>query len=183
MRRRHSILSGSQSKSRVVGYRDGQLSRGPDHIWKHSAGNRGEGLSHQVIKNISRVFHKRLRQRAKQEIDTTHAHANSKDEKSRLSVLETSQHLHASPKFFHLIHQLSPHICVGPNGNFQHKYPFRPEKGDPAASYFRSIVVEQPKTGGCTSPSVPVVLCWRALCGRLEGLNDHLAAIAVSHAV
>jgi hypothetical protein len=31
--------------------------------------------------------------------------------------------------------------------------------------------------------SVPAVLCRRDLCGRLDGLDDHLAAIVVSHAV
>jgi hypothetical protein len=31
--------------------------------------------------------------------------------------------------------------------------------------------------------SVPAVLCPRDLCGRLDGLDDHLAAIVVSHAV
>jgi hypothetical protein len=31
--------------------------------------------------------------------------------------------------------------------------------------------------------SVPAVLCRRDLCGRLDGLDDHLAAIFVSHAV
>jgi hypothetical protein len=92
LRDRHDILSGGQPKSRTVGCRDGQLSLGPDPIWKHSAENRGEGRPHQVIKNISRIFHKQLRQRAKYEIDTTHAHANTKDEKSRLSILEISQH-------------------------------------------------------------------------------------------
>jgi hypothetical protein len=31
--------------------------------------------------------------------------------------------------------------------------------------------------------SVPAVLCRRALYGRLDGIDDHLAAIVVSHAV
>jgi hypothetical protein len=40
-----------------------------------------------------------------------------------------------------------------------------------------------PKLAAVPALSVPAVLCRRNLCGRLDGLDDHLAAIVVSHAV
>jgi hypothetical protein len=40
-----------------------------------------------------------------------------------------------------------------------------------------------PKLAAVPALSAPAVLCRRNLCGRLDGLDDHLAAIVVSHAV
>jgi hypothetical protein len=39
-----------------------------------------------------------------------------------------------------------------------------------------------PKLAAVPALSVPAVLCWRDFFGRLDGLDDHLAAIVVSHA-
>jgi hypothetical protein len=45
-------------------------------------------------------------------------------------------------------------------------------------------VVEPPqKMAAVPAQSVPAVLCRRALCGRLDGLDDYLGASVVSHAV
>jgi hypothetical protein len=40
-----------------------------------------------------------------------------------------------------------------------------------------------PKLAAVPALSVPAVLCRRNLCARLDRLDDHLAAIVVSHAV
>jgi hypothetical protein len=55
----------------------------------------------------------------------------------------------------------------------------------PNVTSLSQAVVEPPQNWRLYQPclSVPAVLCRRNLCGRLDGLDDHLAAIVASHAV